>query len=99
MNFQTPPEVCDYMTNLVPRYNFWKRENGELIKSTLSEDRILEPTPGEGNLVNSLKKLKRQIISPDNFWDIPESEYFSSIVMNPPHLVQWKKVIKYYTDV
>ena len=67
-NFQTPLIVCDYMTSLLP-------------KSPINK--VLEPTPGEGNLVKSLNQLNiNQIIAPDNFFDI--NDIFDYIVMNPP---------------
>lgn len=73
MDFQTPSEVCDYMVSLM------KSDN---LKNHL---KILEPTPGEGNLVNALRRLTfNEVIAPDDFWNIDETEYFDYIIMNPP---------------
>lgn len=77
MDFQTPPYVCDYMVNITP-YS---------INPIYSRNRkILEPTPGQGNIVSSLHKYlpHSEIIAPENFWDIPNTEQFDLIVMNPP---------------
>lgn len=68
-NFQTPEIVCNYMASFVFGEN----------------PQILEPTPGAGNLVKSLKG-KGNIFYPDgDFW---KSEYinqgFDFVVMNPP---------------
>lgn len=64
-NFQTPLDVCDYMVSLVPS----------------GVQTILEPTPGEGNLVGQLKR-DYIVVSPDEFWSV--SGYFDAVVMNPP---------------
>lgn len=66
MDFQTPIDVCDYMANFLPN-------NAGI---------ILEPTKGEGNLVNSLS-LKGEVIAPDDFFDMKKRK-FDWIVMNPP---------------
>lgn len=69
MDFQTPPKVCDYMVNMIPY---------------TSNCKILEPTPGEGNLVKSLLKYNfDDITAPNNFWDLLNEKY-DCIVMNPP---------------
>ena len=65
-NFQTPQYICEYMSSFLP-------ENA---------GNILEPTPGKGNLVNSLLK-KGNVVAPDNFNDV-DGENFDWIVMNPP---------------
>lgn len=44
-NFQTPKNVCDYMSSLVP----------------LNVNEILEPTPGKGFLVESLSNVAKVI--------------------------------------
>ena len=60
MDFQTPPEVCNYMVDHIPGWI--------TINCT-----ILEPTPGQGNIVNSLKEYGfKNIITPENFWDLPD---------------------------
>lgn len=67
--FQTPPPVCDYMTSLI---------QGERRK-------VLEPTPGLGNLVRSLQAAGHQVTCADNFFLIDKSiERWDYVVMNPP---------------
>lgn len=58
MDFQTPIDVCDYMANFLPN-------NAGI---------ILEPTKGEGNLVNSLS-LKGEVIAPDDFFDMKKRKF------------------------
>ena len=65
-NFQTPIDVCNYMASFLP----------------INAGKILEPTPGKGNLVKSLQKYG-EVIAPDNFDNI-DNERFDWIVMNPP---------------
>jgi len=65
-NFQTPIDVCDYMSSYLPS----------------KAGRILEPTPGKGNLVTSLSKYG-EVICPENFFEL-ECSSFDYIVMNPP---------------
>jgi type I restriction-modification system DNA methylase subunit len=43
---------------------------------------ILEPTPGEGNLVRSLEK-KGTVTAPQNIFSLPETSY-DWVVANPP---------------
>lgn len=71
--FQTPPEICDYMVSLVP-----------LVTIT-----VLEPTPGEGNIVAALLRNRDDylVTAPRDFW----SGYirlgldsYDCVVMNPP---------------
>jgi len=64
MDFQTHPQVCEYMTSLLP---------AGIVT-------VLEPTPGEGNLVRALKGF--QVTTPCDFWQI--SGRFDASVMNPP---------------
>jgi type I restriction-modification system DNA methylase subunit len=46
---------------------------------------ILEPTPGEGNLVREILKDQHRLISaPENFFDLDPTRQFDCIVMNPP---------------
>jgi hypothetical protein len=66
MNFQTPDYICEYMVGILPQGN----------------KTILEPTPGEGNLVKALKEKSFNVIAPEDFWEI--SGRFDAIVMNPP---------------
>ena len=68
-NFQTPPSVCDYMVSMIPE-NCYK---------------ILEPTPGLGNIVKSLEKEEKyEIIALSDFFLLDEEIKFDCIVMNPP---------------
>ena len=63
-NFQTAEWVCAIMVNLIPA----------------SVHTVLEPTPGDGNLVRALNGY--QVIAPKEFWDV--SGRFDAVVMNPP---------------
>lgn len=68
-NFQTPKSVCDYMVSMVP----------------LKAKTIFEPTPGLGNLVNSLKnKNQFKIDTADDFFLFDLNKKYDCIVMNPP---------------
>lgn len=68
-NYQTPPQVCQYMVEMVPDW---------VVK-------ILEPTPGLGNIVKALEAKKRyQIITADDFFLLDKNERYDCIVMNPP---------------
>lgn len=64
--FQTPPPICRYMASLVPK-------NSRL---------ILEPTPGEGNLVRELDFYN--VVAPNDFFLLDYSIWFDCVVMNPP---------------
>lgn len=64
MDFQTPEWVCERMVSLVPS----------------GAKTILEPTPGEGNLVRALSKY--EVTAPEDFWEC--SGRWDCIVMNPP---------------
>ena len=66
MDFQTPIDVCEYMASYLPD----------------NAGRILEPTPGIGNLVSVLRN-KGSVIAPNDFFDLPPDNY-DWIVMNPP---------------
>lgn len=47
--------------------------------------RVLEPTPGIGNLVRALERRQLSVTAPSNFWsDIDDTERFDCVVMNPP---------------
>jgi type I restriction-modification system DNA methylase subunit len=65
MTFQTPPEVVEYMCSMIP-------------KGTIS---VLEPTPGEGNIVSILEDY--DVTAPENFFDLQQNK-FDCIIMNPP---------------
>jgi len=68
-NFQTPPNICDYMVGMVP-------ESSEI---------IFEPTPGLGNIVKALEAKDRyQIVAADDFFLFDRLKKFDCIVMNPP---------------
>lgn len=70
-DFQTPSTVCDYMVSLL-KYGDYHT--------------ILEPTPGQGNLVKAIRnKFPHAAISlPDDFWKLPSSSRYDCAVMNPP---------------
>lgn len=59
MDFQTPPDVCEYMASLVPE----------------GITRVLEPTAGEGNLVRALEKRGLEVVAPDDFWLLEPGEF------------------------
>lgn len=66
MEFQTPIPVCKYMVSLLSEFVI----------------RVLEPTPGEGNIVSVLKDKNYEVISFKDFW--MEQGNFDAVVMNPP---------------
>lgn len=66
MDFQTPDWVCEYMCGLLP-----------LFRMT-----VLEPTPGEGNLVKALRRHGHYAVAPNQFYKV--SGWFDAVVMNPP---------------
>lgn len=68
--FQTPPEVAEYMRSLIP--------DGVIT--------ILEPTPGEGNILNLLGEF--QVTAPANFFTLDPSRY-DCIIMNPPFSMKY----------
>ena len=65
--FQTPSEVCLYMVSLLPT----------------GVQTVLEPTPGQGNLVKSLKEQGYKVHAPKYFFQLREKRY-DAVVMNPP---------------
>jgi type I restriction-modification system DNA methylase subunit len=67
-NFQTPIPVCEYMVKMIPAY----------------AKKILEPTPGIGNIVSVLKCNYDNVIAANDFFLINKNERFDCIVMNPP---------------
>lgn len=67
MQFQTPSQVCTYMSSFLP----------------FDAGNILEPTPGEGNLVKALKQ-RGNVIEPKDFFTHKHLEKYDWIVMNPP---------------
>lgn len=68
--FQTPPAVAEYMRSLIP--------DGVVT--------ILEPTPGEGNILNMLTDF--EVTAPDNFFSLDPSR-FDCIIMNPPFSMKY----------
>ena len=64
MDFQTPPLICDYMVGFLPPH----------------VETVLEPTPGQGNLVRALRGYR--VTAPTEFWAV--EGYFDAVVMNPP---------------
>lgn len=65
MNFQTPLWVCAIMVSLIPAG----------VRS------VLEPTPGQGNLVAALNGY--DVTAPEDFCQLPPGRW-DAIVMNPP---------------
>lgn len=68
--FQTPPEICKYMASLVPN----------------NAKTVLEPTPGDGNLVRELHKF--HVTAPTDFFKM-EKARFDCVVMNPPFSIEY----------
>jgi len=68
--FQTPPVVAEYMKSLIP-------------EGVVS---ILEPTPGEGNILNLLSNY--QVTAPANFFAL-DPQRFDCIIMNPPFSMKY----------
>lgn len=66
-DFQTPLEICDYMVSLLPE----------------SVKHVLEPTPGEGNLVKALCGKGFTVTSPGDFF-LLKKQRFDAVVLNPP---------------
>jgi type I restriction-modification system DNA methylase subunit len=63
--FQTPDFVAKYMASMIPMGTFT----------------VLEPTPGEGNILKYLTKF--EITAPANFFELEKSK-FDCVIMNPP---------------
>lgn len=74
--YQTPPEVAEYMASLIPQGS-WS---------------ILEPTRGNGNLYQAISKEitgryktdQLVLTAPDDFFLLNPSYNFHCVVMNPP---------------
>jgi len=67
MDFQTPPPICYEMVSMLP--------DGVVT--------VIEPTPGEGNIVRALENRGGyEITAPMDFWKVSGS--FDAAVMNPP---------------
>ena len=65
-DFQTQERECNLMVSMLPH----------------GISQVLEPTPGEGNLVRALQAEGYQVVAPNNFWDV--SGRYEAVVMNPP---------------
>lgn len=68
--FQTPPVVAEYMKSLIP-------------EGVVS---VLEPTPGDGNILNLLDEY--QVTAPANFFTL-DPRRFDCIIMNPPFSMKY----------
>jgi len=68
MDFQTPDRVCNVMVDLL----------------SYGITSVLEPTPGEGNLVRALSAGGYNVTAPTDFFSLPEESWYDAIVMNPP---------------
>jgi hypothetical protein len=66
--YQTPPEVVKYMVSLIPE----------------NVTTVLEPTPGNGNIVNELLNKGYEVTAPGNYEELDPWSKFDAIVMNPP---------------
>ena len=66
LDFQTPHDVCKYMASLVPP----------------GAKRILEPTPGAGNIVSQLTGY--DVTAPADYFKLDKQQRFDCVVMNPP---------------
>ena len=78
--FQTPPVVAQYMRSLIPKG----------VKT------VLEPTPGEGNILNLLSEY--QVTAPDDFFMLEPSTY-DCVVMNPPFSMKYAYGVPQNLDV
>lgn len=68
-NFQTPPSVCRYMASLIPE----------------SARTVLEPTPGQGNLVQAvIDRGLHTVTAAEDFFLVDKRLWFDCIIMNPP---------------
>lgn len=95
-DFQTPPEVCDYMTSLIQPPNKIEGEFDFNLKKF--HFKVFEPTPGIGNLALALRKrlfddsfiineprMLIDICECKNFFDpFVKTQKFDYVVMNPP---------------
>lgn len=74
-DFQTPPAVCKYMVSLLPK----------------GIKKVLEPTPGLGNLVVTLQEAKYKVTAPVDFFLLPSTRY-DAVVMNPPFSCKYARL-------
>jgi hypothetical protein len=73
INFQTPPDLCAFMTSLIPvRYR--------------RQSLVIEPTPGAGNLLSALANAGfRRVEAPTgDFFQWSPSERPKVVIGNPP---------------
>lgn len=59
MDYQTPPEVCHYMANLVPSF----------------AKKVLEPSAGSGNLVGALQEAGFEVIAPSDYFLLEKQRF------------------------
>jgi len=69
INYQTRPDVAEYMATLLPK--------------GIPIMHILEPTPGAGNLVFAAEKYGL-VVAPELFEHLPVGARFDCAIMNPP---------------
>ncbi len=72
-DFQTPIPVCKFMVSLLP----------DGVKT------VLEPTPGNGNIVSQLKGY--DVTAPKDYFQLEERR-FDAVVMNPPFALKYTNV-------
>ncbi|MBD3404498.1 MAG: hypothetical protein GF411_00005 [Candidatus Lokiarchaeota archaeon] len=85
-DFQTPDWVCDIMVGMIDDY----------------PDSIIEPTPGEGNLVRALYNRfpKSNIIALDDVYQYQPNKEIECACMNPPFspMKQGFEILKRVTE-
>lgn len=74
-DFQTPPWLCKKMVDMVP----------------VGAKTVLEPTPGQGNIVEALISKNYQVTAPTDFFNL-EIRQFDCVVMNPPFSAKYCKM-------
>lgn len=67
-DFQTPPDVAEYMVSLLEP----------------SIQTVLEPTPGIGNIVRALDNARFIIACPSDYFLLPKDFRYDAVCMNPP---------------
>jgi type I restriction-modification system DNA methylase subunit len=82
-NFQTPLAVCEYMADMIPT----------------GSKKILEPTPGMGNIVSVLNKRNYEVTAPEDFFLLDSSKQWDCIVMNPPFSTKYAFMDNAPTDL
>lgn len=84
LDFQTPPQVAEYMVSLIPFSGQSKS--------------ALEPTLGMGNIVNAMQNSGFSVHAPVNFFDLPQSSKYDVIVMNPPFSLKYAYGVPEYVN-